>query len=464
MSEDYIHLGAFLKKRRKDLGLGQKELVDNFLSIASISNIETGAKYVSKEKIDYYCKKLKINPEQIPKKLTDIAHQQKTNLVKIELELRSIDNDIVCVSTKQALKRLKNMEKEVKEQHPGHLAHIEYLRGRCYNRKETTLPKAKKHFQQAIRIFNQHKSIQHTYFKAASYYHLSRISHVENNLEEALWLINEGLEALKECTKENGNKIIYHLLICKAIYLEKLDRDTEANEVLKIMWEHGLERIRTEVFLNMCQLQAEIYKKQKSYEKAIEIASLGTELAKKEARYDRCFELWTTLGSIYKELKGFELAKICLQTALNFKDKVQKSYLVAHNYTELGSLYLLEDKTDLAQEVLEKALATKTTDVVSLCDTLQTLGHCFLQKEDVRKAIECWENARELATKHVLRIQEYKITLKLTQHYESINMIKHKENLQRLYQLDELIGGDSMKYQREVIVDPIKQVADPPDF
>jgi tetratricopeptide (TPR) repeat protein len=380
------------------------------------------------------------------------------------LIFRSIDNDIVCVSTKQALKRLREIEKEVKETHPGYLAQVEYLRGRCYNRKETTLERAKKHFQQAIRIFDQHQAIQHTYFKAASLYHLSRIAHVENKLEEALALIQAGLEAIKFCSKENGNKIIYHLLICKTIYLEKLDRDNEANETLKIMWDQGLERIRTEVFLNMCQLQAEIYKKQKSYNKAIEVALLGTELAKKEAKYDRCFELWTTLGSIYKEKKQFHLTKICLQTALNFKDKVKKAFLVAQNYTELGSLYLLENKVDEAQVVLEKALKTKTTDVVSLCDTFETLGTCFLQKGNIREAIKQWEKARDLAAKHSLRLHEYKNTLKLTRHYESINVIKHKENLKRLFQLDEVMGGDTMSQQVEAIIDPINLAGDPPDF
>lgn len=380
------------------------------------------------------------------------------------MQLRSIDNDIVCVSTKQALKRLNELEKELKELSPGYLAHVEYLRGRCYSRRPTTLDKAKTHFQNAISLFEQHKSIQHTYIKAASLYHLSRITHDENNLEEALFLINKGLEEIKKCSKENGEKIKYHLLICKVIYLEKLDRVIEANNVLKIMW-NGLERIRTEVFLNMCQLQAMVYKKLNFLDEAIGIAEIGIELAKKESRYDRCFEMWTTLGSIYVEKKEFEIAKLCFKTASNFEEKVKRPHLITHNYTELGSLYLIEGQIDEAQQVLEKALKIKTTDAVRLCETIQALGNCFIQKNDIRKAIEYFERAQNLARKHALRLQEYRITLKLIQHYENINMVKHRENLQRLYHLDSLIGGDTMKHQnREISINPIKQAGDPPDF
>lgn len=268
--------GEFLKMRREELGYTQKQLSDNYLSVATISNIETGAKYVSQEKFNYYCSLLDLNPKQIRSEMQNYKQSKESSLTLIELQLRSIDNDIAFVNPQQALKRLRELEPLIKKQFPGHLGHTEYLRGRCYIRREHTLEKAKKHFRKAIFIFDKHPSIQHTYFKAASLYHLSRIYYFENRLLEALNLVDQGLEALDQCSKENGQKIIYHLLICKVIYLDELERHGEANEVLKIMW-NGLERIRTDVFLNMCQIQAEIYKKRSQYAKAINIAQLGIE-------------------------------------------------------------------------------------------------------------------------------------------------------------------------------------------
>jgi hypothetical protein len=51
--------------------------VDEYLSIASISNIETGANHVSKTKVDHYCRKLKIDPAKVAEEIAILSKNNR---------------------------------------------------------------------------------------------------------------------------------------------------------------------------------------------------------------------------------------------------------------------------------------------------------------------------------------------------------------------------------------------------
>lgn len=158
------------------------------------------------------------------------------------------------------------------------------------------------------------------------------------------------------------------------------------------------------------------------------------------------------------------MAELCLNTALNFKRQVKKSSLIVQTYNELGSLYLQTNEIEKAQKVLEECLKIKTKDAVRLFEVYQTLGDCYLQKGEIRVALTHWEKAANLASQSALLRQEHRITLKLVQYYESINVIKHREYLKRLYALNDIAeGDDSMKSQSELNLH-LKDIGDPPDF
>src|SRR5690606_12652804 len=101
------------------------------------------------------------------------------------------------------------------------------------------------------------------------------------------------------------------------------------------------------VLLNLYDLHGGIYKKLEMYDDAIKYVEEGLELARINQEQYRAVELWTTLGSIYIEMKKLTIAEDCLNIALKLKEKLSKKYLFTTVYVKLGELYMEQGKFDL---------------------------------------------------------------------------------------------------------------------
>ncbi|PRZ12677.1 tetratricopeptide repeat protein [Laceyella sediminis] len=457
-------LGEILRKRRIELGLRQKDLVDDILSPSSISNIELGKRKVSEDTIAYYCKKLGWDIKNIASYLDEGEKKEEAQLEILKLKLKSLENDIDYGITKHKLKELKGLK--ISQKSP-YQAVVEYLVGKWYY-KADDWEKAKEHFSQAIYIYDKCPEHKSSNIKSTSLYELGRIYYGYNNFDKALDCYKKGLHAF--CKEGERSYIKYHLLISKVICLEKKDKIIEAMETLDEMWPH-LAVINTETQLNMYEMQAKVYNKLEKYEKAIFYAETGIDIARREKNYNRCFELWTTLGVIYKNMGKLMLAETCFQTASRFENKLRNKYLLpAYNYTELGKLHLQQNKIAMAENILRDAvkLSKRAKDGHQQFESLVALGDCLIQQRKLEEALSFYESAHELAEKLSFTKQEKDIALLLAQYYEKIDSIKHKKYFARFYDLSVQLmhGGEKKMLQNPILYAHLSErqsVGEPPD-
>jgi tetratricopeptide (TPR) repeat protein len=443
--DDRKLLGDILRKRISELGLRQKDLIDENLTSTTISNIITGKKKVGKKTIAYLCKKIGWELEKIPQYIEEIERNNALQLTQLKLNLKSIETNIDGVSAKYAFEQIKKLELP---DDPFILSTVEYLKGKCYFKKDNWA-KARDHYLQSIRLYDSHPNIHYSNLKSACLYELARVYYRQNEFEYALKTARKGLEAFVPEGERKYYK--YHLHISEAIYLDSLGLYVEAMKVVEKMWAYQSE-IETETQLNMYGLQAILYNKLKMYDEAIKIIDTAIEIARREKHFDHSFELWTTLGVSYKSLGHLDLAKTCFDTASRLKNKIRKKYLLpAYNYTESGKLFLSEGNIEKAKEVLLEAvkLSKKANDGLRQLDAQVALGECYLQQDKFFDAIQEFEEACEVAKKLSFLDHECSIVLKLAQCYEDRDTIKYNKYYARFYQLSVklLNGGEKNMWQ-----------------
>jgi|GEM_PF-3202753 len=424
-----VKLGRIFRERREDLGYTQKDLADDTVSVATISYFETGKRKIGKKKMIYLLKKVNLDYHDVVASLQQTKENIKQG-TEIRLRLQVIEQDLDSGHAQEAFKEIKSLQ--LPSNHP-YLAIVEYLKGKYYF-KEEQWKKAQKSFEQAIYLYDSFpEELEKTNIKAASLYTLGVIAYRQSDFEKAFAYAEKGLEEVNELCERKSCK--YALMVSQVIYLEKMDRDSEAMEILDQMWS-CLDKIQnSDIILNMYEMQATFYMKQKMYEKAIQCIERAIEIARQEKNYNRSFELWTALARVYKYLGKFNLAKICFQTASRLEPKIEDKFLSAYNYKELGKLYLQEGEYELAQNALKKAVnrSKKVKDALQLCESLIAYGDCFLKRNKSKQAIQQYEEAYKLCKQYRFYLQEKNLTFKLAKYYECKNLIKHEKYLRLFY-------------------------------
>jgi tetratricopeptide (TPR) repeat protein len=305
---------------------------------------------------------------------------------------------------------------------------IHFFKGKCYDHKGQW-KKAQAQYLKTLSLLNQFPDLEETNLKAATYHELGRCCYYQNNLEQALHYIEKGLESYNK--SEDREYILYHLMISKAIYLEKLNRNEEANRTLEIMWKNIDKIDSIEIRLSMYEVQSVLLNKQELYERATQFALRGIQMARLDLNVDRSFELWTALGESYKNLGDFFKAEICFRTALKLENRIRKKNILVSTYTKLGMLYLMTKKIPLAQNALLKAvqIGQKTNDALKNCDALIALGDCYMKQNKDSEARSCLQQAYNLAEKHNLKNLLPDILVKLAkccEREDPLNFEKYK--------------------------------------
>lgn len=424
-----VKLGRLFREKRESLGFTQKDLADETVSVATISYFETGKRKIGEEKIMYLFQKVNLDYHDVVQSLKYCEDDFKQG-TEIRLRLQVIEQDLDSGNAQAALKEIKSLE--LPSNHP-YLAIVEYLKGKYYF-KEEQWKKATKCFEQAIYLYDSFsEELDTTNIKAASLYTLGVIAYRQSDFKTAYEYAKKGLEEVNELFERKSCK--YALMVSQVIYLEKMDRDSEAIKILEEMWS-CLDKIQnSDIILNMYEMQATFHIKQKRYDEAISCIERAIEIARQEKNYNRSFELWTALARVYKHLRKFNLAKICFQTASKIEPKIEDKFLSAYNYKELGKLYLQEGEYELAQATLEKAVirSKKVKDALQLCESLIAYGDCFLKRKKNRQAIQQYEEAYKLCKQYRFYLQEKNLTFKLAKYYEYKNLIKHEKYLKLFY-------------------------------
>lgn len=421
-------MGRYLRKQRKKLGYTIENIADDKISQATISNLERGNLGVSGEKIQYYCQKLNIEYSQYPQLL-----QEETNLQnKLLKTLVGIESLMDYVSSNIPLNKLNNLP--IDPDDPINFF-VHYLKGRYFYHQNSWV-KSRDHFNESLYHLKQVPEFEKSNIGAACLKELGRIAYYhEGDTEKALYYNEQGLKSFQP----NGERfhLKYTLLVTKAFYLEKLNRNEEANQTLNLLWQEIDKIENSDVKINMYELRSLLFAKNKCYDEARKYAELGIQIARANKRIDRGFELWTSLGSICIKCKNFEDAEEYFLLAQAMKDFVKKEYLLVSAHTQLGKLYLEQEKWDFAKEQLETAVSIgeKSNDEYRYIEALEALGDYYLKIGEIDKAVQPYELSLTLAEKHGFPVLLHNCLLKIGYCYKEINSPKYNECIEKSFEL-----------------------------
>ncbi|SEN39921.1 Tetratricopeptide repeat-containing protein [Lihuaxuella thermophila] len=379
-----------------------------------ISKIERGAYLAKRETVEKLCSFYEMDLERVSESL-DIPNTDDDEL-DLPLQLKAIEHEL-WVDPDEGIEELRRFEKYTKLEDgtkSSNMAFVFFLKGKYYEKKRKW-NEALAHFETAVKYAKEFSDeLERTNILAVCYNGLGRVCNHENKLSRALNYIEKGIQSFNP----DGLRphVYYNLIINKASVLEKWNRDSEALKIVEDTWKEMHRIDIADARLNLYQIRVELLIKLKRFDEAIDIASEGLEKARVDHMYDRCFELWSSLGEAYANKQQLSNAQVCFQSALKLENKIRKKYLTITTYTQLGLLYLKKGKVQEAQEALKKAvlLGRNLKDDYRLVKALFAYGQFFLNGNNDLKALKCFEEALDLAKKHSLDLFVLDILLEIT--------------------------------------------------
>lgn len=428
------------------------------ISTGTISHIENGGFRVSKDKLKYWCSVINVDLDKV------LLSNPTEELTEEDLifELKAIEHTLDRVDIEEGWERLQQIN--LTKDH-SLASTIYYLKGKYYSKKKQW-DQAHVYFTRAIDIEKGYSKQRANNIKSACYHELGRVTYFESNLKEALALVQKGLD---EFVKNGERKYyLYYLMVSKVIYLKSMNRIEEALLSLEELYQHKCDIETTSVLLNMADLQTELLNRTERYEEATKYALEGIELARIESNFDRLFDLWTVLGTSYMNLKKWKKAEKCFLEALKLKNKINKEYLPITTYKQIGKLYSILDKTELAIDNLKKAvhLGKKTSQALRTCESLIALGDCYFNQNQYKRAEYEYEQALALAEQHSFSTQEDILIIKLVCCYIYQESDKFKLFVDRLVNILVRLHGrsqDDMTKLASQIQISKHYVSDPPE-
>lgn len=430
-------IGSLILQLRETACFTQKQLAEKAeVSPSTVSNVEKArGKKASHSTIKRLLQALGVHWKDVPELLRKENTKQDQFLQTIELTLMSIENQIDYGHLSQAKKALKQIEQNYLRNHP-YLAIVDYLKGKYFYRKgKKDWSKAHDCFLESIsRSTRLPEMLQPLNITSTSYHELGRIYFRSNNYYEALRCAEKGLQSFKVGGKRESTR--HSLLVSKVIYLEKLERIDEAKNVLTEVREYeGV--LDTQTKLNMFQSEVNLLYKEKNYTTAIQRGKQAIEIARRGRDYDRSSEMWTTLGSIYKDLEEYQMAEICFKTAAQWRDKINDLSFIAFNETEFGKLFALMGDTHSAELHLENAveISKRANDVFYEFEALSALADLRQRNKKIDDGVRMLEEACQLAYTHGLHKQSQNSSLKLAEIYKNIDQKKHQQYLSLFFEI-----------------------------
>lgn len=234
---------------------------------------------------------------------------------------------------------------------------------------------------------------------ASIYYELSRIAYYQSKLDLAIENVELGIQSFQN----NGIRLhVYHYLMTgRIIYLKKQGKIIEAYKRLEDLKKSEVEVESTSIVLTRIVLETELLNELGYYKESIEKALYGLNLARVEKKIERSFELYCVLGTSYMHLKEWKHAKICFNEALHIKDLVRKDLRIIP-LEKLGQLSLSIGDTSKAIELYEETreLCDSVGDWHSYCKVCIELGNIYINLNQRKRAVTCYDKAINIASKH----------------------------------------------------------------
>ncbi|MBA4493228.1 helix-turn-helix domain-containing protein [Paenactinomyces guangxiensis] len=334
-----------IRKVRKERGLRQGDLGN--ISAAVISLLESGKAPLEGETFEYMLKQLDLYPKE---KLETAVEKEQEKMRELNLILQCIEAALDKGSHEVALKQLKKIK--IEKFHP--LApSVYYLEGR-YHYLKNDWNKSSKIFHHALDLVDKNNIAPPVNVLSYCYKDLSNGCFYQNDLQNALMYVNQGIEAFD---KNKGRKeVIYRLYANKIQYLMKLSQHDHAAQILNDTW---LDRSKIEnisVVLNLYQFRAAIFRGREDFEKAIAICNEGIEIAVRYRIKKRHLDLLNILGTVYLKQTIYDKALQCFQIVLWMDEDNEYRRRKIDSLSNIGTLFINQTNWEQADDYLNKAL------------------------------------------------------------------------------------------------------------
>ncbi|WP_240511876.1 helix-turn-helix domain-containing protein [Paludifilum halophilum] len=438
----HIHeIGESIRKIRKERGLRLEDLADKNISPATISNIERGVPHVNMEKAKYLLSKMGLEMSDLP----DLIVDDQQELQNFEFELFTIETLQGIGKTDQALERLEQLEWD--DEHPL-AATVYYLKGKCYSSRKQW-KQAEKSFHHAVRLS---KKDPENNIGAASYSELGICRYQQNDLHQAVYYTDLGIQAYRESGERPQFK--YILKKNKAVYLERLGRLTESLKEVQGVWENLTQIKQAEVVLGFYWLHSELLRKNGLTDESIQIAREGLELARLNHQYFIMFDLWTVLGSAYMNQKNWNKAESCFQMALQLDGLFSEGKVFTTTYARLGLLHMVRKEWDSAGIMIEKAVQNgeQHNDAPRLTFALLVQGDFYRARYRWEDAIDAYEQALQLAQHHHYKKKEYQALFRLAECWENVNEREFQKCMKSMYRVQQELQNEEEDIREEATI------------
>lgn len=291
-------LAYMARKIRLDQGLTLENVKDEHISVGTISNIENMEGNPSESKVYHLFKRLGYDEEG----LEELKRRELLEMETLRLKLECVENLLDNQDLTQAKKLLGQYQP--KEYH-ALFPYALYLKAQCTFACHD-IEKALKLWKKALNMCNKQIFIVKQDLIAKCHNELSTCCYRQNNLPDAIYHVQKGLEHFHE----NEQHEIKYALTCNQIfYLSNAGRFEEAYSLIKQIWSsiHQIQSMRVKLLLykSRCILlmkHNELYEAEQCCKESIEITQRN--LSQKSLLLD----FLNILGSIYLKQQKYELA------------------------------------------------------------------------------------------------------------------------------------------------------------
>jgi tetratricopeptide (TPR) repeat protein len=388
-------LGARIRKRRKELNFTQSDVAGNVMSIAKLSNIETGKVTPDMVTLKYLQERLHLpdlNTDEFSREKISFIMEQAMTYVHSGLKAQALEK-LNEAGDKAYRSLLLSTWVEAKEQ----IILMQIGEG-LYDEASRQIKQIENYFRDTEDGLGTIRCLRKRGY----------ISYQQKNFKHSIQYYKQALELADEGDKDTKGEIYYNLA---AVYFEIHDLDLSSLYCDKALKECDNSSEDYKVYM----LQGMILQRAGMYQLAEEKLRIAKKMAIKTKNHSGLAKSWHNLGQLEMDLGNFPEALQSFQLSIELKDQLQDFRGIARTKCYLSLLNAKQGNYELAEkEGLEaiKILADLGHDLDTL-NALECLAEVYIINEKNFEAIESLQSAIEIATK-------YSLTSKLKALYETI--------------------------------------------
>ena len=191
-----------------------------------------------------------------------------------------------------------------------------------------------------------------------------------------------------------------------------------------------------------------VYGLQKDWNRAIECYQKAISIAQ-QISYIPALRLGLNeLAAIYKYCEKYQEAADCLEQLISLEDDPLSGMEGAAVYLNLGDLYRLTDRYDLAFPYLEKALQTR--NLYTKRSAYQCFSYAYAEQGNYQKAVE-YNNLYWKCNDSIQKVENRKAVIAVEAKYKHEKLLTEKQQLE-LKQSKLIFWGSSLLFMAIIII------------